>query len=63
MHVMGDAAGLVAGALDMREACAKHLIKRLLARDNTAAVTRIISIPPCSNASQMPPQGGSLLAK
>src|SRR5258707_12911988 len=36
MHVMGDTAGLLPGALDMLEARAKHVIKRLLARKNAA---------------------------
>src|SRR5438132_294552 len=36
MHVMRDAARLVAGALDMLQARAEHVIESVLARKNTA---------------------------
>jgi len=37
MHVMRDAARLLAGALDMLQARAEHVVESILARDNAAS--------------------------
>src|SRR4051812_28767399 len=53
MHVMRDAARLLAGTLDMLQARAEHVVESLLARDNAASYENHAE-PPSASTNRLP---------
>src|SRR2546421_8209498 len=53
MHVMRDAARLLAGAFDMLQAGAKHVVESILARQNAAGYENHAE-PPSASTNRLP---------
>jgi hypothetical protein len=49
MHIIRDAARLLAGALDMRQARMEHVVESILARNNAARYQKL-ALPRCAPA-------------